>query len=101
MVYQQQTVHPENIWRIPGRGATGPDREPKKLIASSGGDWNPDYSPDGRRIAFDSSGSGVDNIWVCNSDGSDPLQLTSLERVAGTPRWSPDGRRIVFDSVEA
>ena len=37
-------------------------------------------------------------IWVCNGDGSNPVQLTSLESSSGTPRWFPDGRRIVFDS---
>jgi Tol biopolymer transport system component len=37
-------------------------------------------------------------IWVCNGDGSSPVQLTSLESSSGTPRWFPDGRRIVFDS---
>ena len=35
---------------------------------------------------------------MCNGDGSNPVQLTSLESSAGTPRWFPDGRRIVFDS---
>jgi Tol biopolymer transport system component len=37
-------------------------------------------------------------IWVCNGDGSNPVQLTSQESASGTPRWFPDGRRIVFDS---
>jgi Tol biopolymer transport system component len=35
---------------------------------------------------------------MCNSDGSSPVQLTSLEAHSGSPRWFPDGRRIVFDS---
>jgi hypothetical protein len=31
-------------------------------------------------------------IWVCDSDGSNPVQLTNFDVETGTPRWSPDGR---------
>jgi Tol biopolymer transport system component len=40
-------------------------------------------------------------IWVCDDDGSNPLQLTDFSLSAGSPRWSPDGRYIAFDSIEA
>jgi Tol biopolymer transport system component len=40
---------------------------------------------------------GGEEIWVCDSDGSNGVPLTSLG-LSGTPRWSPDGTRIVFDS---
>ena len=86
---------------MPGRKAPTPDREPERLIASSGADRNPAYSPDGRRIAFNSYRGGVLNVWVCDGDGSNPLQLTAHKRHSETPRWSPDGRRILFNSNEA
>ena len=89
------------IWRVAGRGASVGSREPEKLIASSQADSNPAYSPDGRRIAFESDRSGVVNIWISDSEGRNPVQLTSFGRRAGTPRWSPDGRRLTFDSIEA
>ena len=101
MVYGQQKMYPADIWRRPGRRAAAPEGEPEKLIASSGLDYHPDYSPDGQRIAFSSNRSGVGNIWVCESDGSNPVQLTDYEKHTGSADWSPDGRRIVFDSVEA
>jgi Tol biopolymer transport system component len=100
MVYQQVTFPPAAIWRIPGRRASTGNREPQKLIASSQDDVNPAYSPDGRRIAFESSRSGEGNIWVCDSDGSNPVQLSNFDSHTGTPRWSPDGRKLVFDSIE-
>ena len=52
---------------------------------------SPAWSPDGRRIAFPSSG-----IRVVNADGSGLRRLTREGR--GTPAWSPDGRRIAFVS---
>jgi Tol biopolymer transport system component len=101
MVYRQFTQYPQDIWRVPGRKAPTPDREPERLITSSAADRNPAYSPDGRRIAFNSNRSGVLNVWVCDSDGSNPLQLTTHQKHSDTPRWSPDGRRILFNSNEA
>jgi Tol biopolymer transport system component len=101
MVYQQMTPSPSDIWRVPGRRSSLHDQAPEKLIASSMEDYNFAYSPDGRRIAFSSYRSGASNIWICEADGSNPVQLTSFDSTTGTPRWSPDGRRLVFDSVEA
>jgi len=65
--------------------------------------FNPDYSPDGKRIAFDASWVGPRRIWVVDSQGHNPQQLTSdtSEAVAHVrPRWSPDGTKIVFQNIE-
>jgi WD40 repeat protein len=100
MVYVQTRSSPYDIWRVPGRHRAPHDRTPEKLIASSENDNYATYSPDGRKIAFVSRRSGVPNIWVCDSDGSNPVRLTDFKVAAGSPRWSPDGRRLVFDSNE-
>ena len=55
MVYTQAMTQPTDIWRGPGRKASTPGQPPEKLIASSGEDYHPAYSPDGRRIAFQSA----------------------------------------------
>ncbi|MCU0248438.1 MAG: hypothetical protein MUC42_17855 [Bryobacter sp.] len=86
-----------DIWRYrPGVG-----QEP--LIISTLVDSNPQISPDGNKIAFESLQSGeAIEIWVSNLDGSNQVQLTNrLGRKQGTPRWSPDGRWIAFDSLGA
>jgi dipeptidyl aminopeptidase/acylaminoacyl peptidase len=101
MVYEQWTILPVDLWRVPTPGSSLPDRGPKRVIVSSGNDLNAAVSPDGRRIAFQSSRGGASNIWVCGRDGSNPVQLTTFESHTGTPRWSPDSRRLVFDSLEA
>ena len=68
-----------------------------KLIASSRFDQEPQYSPDGNRIVFVSYRSGASEIWTCDSDGSNPVQLTSLGATT-SPRWAPDGKSIAFSS---
>jgi serine/threonine protein kinase len=88
-----QLTSDSNIWRLEVSDPTG-----KPLISSTRVDDLPQFSPDGRRIAFESSRSGNDEIWVCNSNGSSVEQLTSFRGpIAGTPRWSPGGETIVFD----
>jgi Tol biopolymer transport system component len=101
IVYQQRHVQAPDIWRVPGRKTAPAGRIPRTLIDSSWADGSPAYSPDGRWIAFQSERSGHPNIWRCDHDGTDPVQLTRFESHTGTPRWSPDGRRIVFDSLES
>jgi Tol biopolymer transport system component len=98
LVYQQIARPRLDIWRAPGRRAPQDAGGAEKLIASTQNEFLPAYSPDGARIAFDSDRTGTMSLWVCDGDGSDPVQLT--DEGGGSPRWSPDGRQILFDSLE-
>lgn len=70
-----------------------------KFLASTLEDDSPQYSPDGKSIAFGSTRSGSTEIWLCDSEGQQLRQLTAFGGpLTGTPRWSPDSRQIVFDS---
>jgi len=95
LVFERSVSEP-NIWRYELEGSSN---EPQKLIASTQPERSAQLSPDGKRIAFASWRSGNAEIWLAGSDGSNPIQLTSLSGpAAGSPRWSPDGQSIAFDS---
>jgi Tol biopolymer transport system component len=97
LVYTREWTD-SNIWRVElGRGKNGLSKA-TPFISSTRGDNSVQYFPDGRRIAFASERSGAWEIWVCDANGSNAVQLTSFGAVSGTPHWSPDGERITFDS---
>jgi dipeptidyl aminopeptidase/acylaminoacyl peptidase len=71
------------LWTVPADGGT-----PTKVPVGRAGITNPDYSPDGRRIAF--SGDGV---WTVDAAGGEPRRVAAI---SGVPRWSPDGSTIAL-----
>ena len=60
-------------------------------------DSDPDWSPDGTKIAFASDRNGDrTQIYVMDADGKNVIRLTAEREWKGDPDWSPDGRRIAF-----
>jgi len=98
LAYVSQTQD-TNVWRLnlpaPGEASGAP----AITLQSTQRQANPQYSPDGKQIAFSSNREGSNEIWISRSDGSDAFQLTSLGAPSsGSARWSPDGRQLAFDS---
>ncbi|HET9253004.1 MAG TPA: hypothetical protein VFP58_12900 [Candidatus Eisenbacteria bacterium] len=61
-------------------------------------DSDPSWSPDGRTIAFTSSRDSDYEVYVMNSDGSNPRRLTTRPENDGGARWAPTGDWISFSS---
>jgi TolB protein len=64
-----------------------------------GRDAAPDWSPDGRRIAFASSRTGNADIYVIPAAGGEPALLVGGPSDDGQPDWSPDGTKLAFAST--
>jgi Tol biopolymer transport system component len=104
LVYTQEAMD-WDIWRVElGEPHKTPrvNDEAGRFLSSTRTDSNPQYSPDGKRVVFESSRSGGSQIWIADADGSNAFPLTSVAApVKGFPRWSPDGKRIAFHSRPA
>jgi TolB protein len=63
-----------------------------------GGDFDPSWSPDGKRIAFTSlRNGGVPGIFIINLDDNSITSLVENEsRAISQPAWSPDGKWIAY-----
>jgi len=65
---------------------------PTQLTASDKAVSDPQWSPDGRRLAFVRD----DEIWVVEADGSRLTRVIAKPGDGRAPRWSPDGHRLAF-----
>jgi TolB protein len=83
---------PGTIWKvkIDGTGLV--------QLTSGGDDREPNWSPKGDRILFQSLRSGNWDIWTMNVDGSQMLQVTKASGDDTDASYSPDGQRIVYSS---
>lgn len=66
------------------------------ITSASGRDYEPAWSPNGKKIGFVSDRSGSRQIWVMDADGrhQHPVKLNGLEQDG--PVFTPSGKRIVF-----
>ena len=84
-----------DVWRLE------PGRKPTPFLTSSARESSPQYSPDGRHVAFESNRQARRTVWVASADGTGAAEIVNRRNLQnGTPRWSPDSRRLAFDSLE-
>ena len=101
LVYEHEALR-LNIWRIPGPNSPAKSTAPARFIASTQSEEEPQFAPDGKKIVFSSNRSGKTELWTCDREGRNAVQLTSFNGPPhGSPRWSPDSRWIAFDCPKA
>ena len=71
----------------------------RKEVMSTGTNYAPSFSPDGKKLAFCSTiEEGNSEIYVANSDGTDIRRITFNNAIDTSPAWSPNSREIAFTS---
>ena len=69
--------------------------------AAPGDDLMPEYSPDGKRIAFVSDRGGAYAVWTMRADGRELRRVARNARLnVAFPRYSPDGAALVYTTFK-
>ncbi len=103
VAYQVTTVDLEGnktstaIWVAAADGQT-----PPRQVTNPDGksDKHPRWSPDGRKLLFESNRSGSNQLYVLDlAGGGEAVKITDISTEAGTGLWSPDGQHVAFVSA--
>ena len=77
----------KSVWTIHRDGSSA-----RRLIFQTSANFQPAWSPRNNQISFVSEG----HIWIANTDGTSPTQVTQLDGEESEPSFSPSGAEIVF-----
>jgi dipeptidyl aminopeptidase/acylaminoacyl peptidase len=91
VAYTAEAAGARQLFILSLRGTGTP---PMQITASEKGVGDPQWSPDGRRLAF----VREDEIWIVEADGSRLTRVVAKPGGGREPRWSPDSRRLAFIS---
>jgi Tol biopolymer transport system component/C-terminal processing protease CtpA/Prc len=82
-----------DIWVAPANGGKA-----TRLTSGPGNDEWPRFSPDGKKIAFQSNVRGNVDLYVVASTGGEPKRITTSPADDFYHSWSPDGKWLVYAS---
>ncbi len=83
-----------SLWR-----QTLGSRTARQITSGPGYDFQPDWSPDGRLVAYTSYRDDALGLQLLELSSGETRALTTSRDVNLEPRWSPDGKRIAFVST--
>ena len=81
-----------DVYTIPAEGGE------EQRLTRGGFNDGPEYSPDGRYIWYNSTRSGLMQLWRMRRDGSEQTQMTAFPRNNWFGHVSPDGKNVVWIS---
>lgn len=84
----------EQLWLLARAGGA-----PRQLTFGKQRNHSPQWSPDGKTLAFVSTRSGKAQIHLLPVDGGEARQLTDFKQgIGGGPVWAPDGQQLAFSA---
>ncbi len=86
-------AYAQNIWVVPRAGGTA-----RRITSFQGQTLNPQFSPDGKWIAFSGEYAGNLDVYVVPAEGGEPKRLTWHPGGDIAQGWSSDGKRVMFTS---
>ena len=74
----------------------------KRVTHDLGSKWDPSFSPNGRRIAYEGHQHHEEfhHIFVVGADGRNRVRLTHHKEHHSDPAWSPDGQVIAYSVLD-
>src|SRR5262249_54473100 len=60
----------------------------------------PQWSPDGKYIAFVGDKGGREQVWICDERGGNLKQLTDADTQKGLPIWAPDSQSLLYTASD-
>lgn len=82
-----------DLWTVSRNGG-----EARRITSTPSAETEPQFSPDGSRIAYTSTVAGNADVYVVPAAGGQPTRLTYHPGVDYVRGWTSDGRRVVFAS---
>ena len=79
-----------DVYAIPAEGGE------ERRLTQGGFNDGPEYSPDGKYIWYNSTKSGLMQVWRMDKDGGNPVQVTKNDRNNWFGHVSPDGKKVVY-----
>ncbi|UCF40672.1 MAG: PD40 domain-containing protein [Gemmatimonadota bacterium] len=86
-------AYANDLWVVPRTGGTA-----TRLTAFQGSESDPQFSPDGRWVAFSGEYDGNTDVFVVSAEGGEPMRLTWHPAPDVVVGWMPDGSRVIFAS---